>query len=77
MVDCIFFSKNKITNSYQLGFRKNYSTTFDLTEFVKGVLSNFDKGDVSKIAVFFDLSKGFDNVGRKILLRKSECYGVR
>ena len=47
-----------------------------LSEFVEGVLFNFDKGD-AVCAVFFDLSKSFASVGRNILLSKLEFYGVR
>ena len=46
-----------------------------MTEFVKGVLSNFDKGD-SVCAVFLNFNKAFNKVDRNILLRKLECYGV-
>ena len=39
-------------------------------------MSNFDKGN-AVCAVFFDLSKAANNVGRNILLNKLECCGVR
>ena len=39
-------------------------------------MSDFDEGNAT-CAVFLDLSKAFDSVDRKILLRKLENYGVR
>ena len=36
-----------ILNNSQLGFREGHSTTFALSEFVEGVLSTFDKGEMS------------------------------
>ena len=47
-----------------------------MSEFVEGVMSNFDKGN-AVCAVFLDLSKSFDSVNRNILLRKLECHNVR
>ena len=47
-----------------------------LSEFVEGVLSNFENED-AVCTVFMDLSKSFDRVDRNILLKKLECYGVR
>ena len=71
-----FFTKNNVLNNYQFGFRKIHSTTLALSEFVEGVLSNFDKRN-EVCAVFLDLSKTFDSVDRNILLKKFEFYGIR
>ena len=43
------------------GFRKSHSNTLALSEFVVGVLSNFNKRN-AVCAVFLDLSKAFDSV---------------
>ena len=70
-----FFSKINVLNNFQFGFRNNHSITLSFSEFVEGVLLNFDKGH-TVCAVFMDLSKAFESVDRNVLLRKVECYGV-
>ena len=47
-----------------------------LSEFVEGVLSNFEKGN-AVCAVFLDSSKAFNSVDRNKLLEKLDCYGVK
>ena len=47
------FYLNKVLNNSQVGFRQNHSITLALSEFVVGVLSNFDKGN-AVCAVFLN-----------------------
>ena len=62
VVCIVFFTKYSIFNNSQFGFRECHSTTFP--EFVEGVLSTFDKGEVV-CAVLLDLSKVFWLCGQR------------
>ena len=63
-----FFTKYKILNNSQYGFREGHSTTLALSEFVKGVLSTFNKGEAVCVVLLelSNKSKAFASVGREI-----------
>ena len=74
--------KNKILLKHQFGFRKDKSTELAVVELVDKITKAIDKGEYT-IGIFFDLSKSFDTINRKILcfsrinlnLEYLECFG--
>jgi len=71
-----FLNKNKLLTNFQYGFRNNASTELAVSAIYELSLENMDKGKTT-CAVFLDLSKAFDTVDHKILLRKLIYYGIR
>ena len=79
-----FIDKNKILSKHQYGFRKNRSTDpgnevateHALIELIDGITKAIDQGKYT-IGIFLDLSKAFDTINHKILIKKLEHYGVR
>jgi retron-type reverse transcriptase len=71
-----FIDKNKILSKHQYGFRKNRSTEHALIDFTDKITKAIDEGKYS-IGIFLDLSKAFDTIDHKILIKKLENYGIR
>ena len=59
----------------QYGFHKRHSTEFAALELVDKLLNMMDKGQVP-LGIFLDLSKAFNTLDHKILIKKSEFQGV-
>ena len=70
-----YFETNRLFYGSQYGFRKRHSTEFAALELVDKLLNMMDKGQVP-LGIFLDLSKAFDTLDHKILIKKLEFYGV-
>lgn len=71
-----FLNRNNAFSECQYGFRKNFSTSLALTQFVDKATEALDARDCF-IGIYVDLSKAFDTVDHNILLRKLDYYGIR
>ena len=71
-----YLTVNKILCDKQYGFREGHSTDMTLLH----MINDFTEGLHNKffcIGIFIDLSKAFDTVDHKLLIRKLNHYGIR
>ena len=71
-----YFTSKGILNDKQFGFRKNHSTSHALNFSVNLIKDSLKKGN-HILGIFIDLSKAFDTIDHKILVKKLEHYGIR
>ena len=71
-----FLSINDILVKNQYGFREKRSTYMALLQIVDDIFSELDTKNNS-IGVFIDLSKAFDTIDHKLLIKKLSHYGIR
>ena len=68
--------RNDLLYQKQFGFQNGHSTEHAVVDLVDKILKGFDQNNFT-LGVFIDLSKAFDTVNHKILIRKLELYGVK
>ena len=66
----------RLLHPKQFGFRKGKSTELCLLHIIKLLHSNFDN-KLTTVGIFCDLSRAFDTIDHRILLRKLDYYGIR
>ena len=71
-----FLETHDVFTNNQYGFRKNMSTFDAVSNLLDNIYKAMDEKE-SLGAVFIDLSKAFDTVPHKLLLKKLEHYGIR
>ena len=71
-----YLTTEKLLYSKQFGFQTGLSTEHAIVKLVDQIYKSFEK-DYYTLGVFMDLSKAFDTVDHKILIRKLEMYGIK
>ena len=70
-----YFICNNLFTRHQFGFRRGMSTDNAINTLLSIVYPAFDRGEYA-LSIFLDLTKAFDLVDRRILLRKLYLYGI-
>ena len=73
---CKYLTTEKLLYSKQFGFQTGLSTEHAIVKLVDQIYKSFEK-DHYTLGVFIDLSKAFDTVDHKILIRKLEMYAIK
>ena len=69
-------TNNKLLYEKQFGFQQKCSTDYAILQLTKNIYESFDRNTFT-LGVFVDLSKAFDTVNHKILLKKLTCFGIK
>jgi hypothetical protein len=72
----VWLENKGISNEFQAGFRKKYSTIDNISNLVNIVQLKLVKKRTKIDALFVDLKAAFDHVDRQALLYKTYTYGV-
>ncbi len=70
-----FFQEKQLLYNAQYGFRTDRSTEFATLELIDRVIIEMDRNN-TPLNIFLDLSKAFDTLDHKILLKKSNYYRI-
>lgn len=68
-----YFEENKLFNANQFGFRSKRSTAEAILSFIETATSTFENDEYC-LGTFMDLSKAFDCVSHRILIKKIQHY---
>ena len=68
--------KHNVFYEKQYGFRSKHSCEQAIQDLCGHIIKNKEDG-LKTIAVYLDLSKAFDTLSHKLLLKKLEIYGLR
>lgn len=71
-----YFEKNNIFCQEQMGFRQNKTINMAVYNFLKNIHHNMDNRK-PVAAMYMDMTRAFDYVDHKILLKKLYSYGIR
>lgn len=71
-----YINRHGFLNGDQFGFRESKGTNDAMFSLLRDLYVGLNDGDVAA-AVFCDLTKAFDCVNHRVLLRKLEMYGFR
>lgn len=71
-----FLTKYDVLNKYQYGFRTKHNTLNAIIDMLTPIQVALDESRLAG-GLFIDLTKAFDTVNHKILLKKMECAGIR
>ena len=71
-----FLQTYELLNASQYGFRKNMSTSQAATDYFE-TITDILKSNKAAISVSLDLTKAFDSLSHKVLLKKLHHYGIR
>ena len=71
----IHLDKHGLLHDTQHGFRKGKSTTTNLLEYLEIITKSVDEGTPVDV-VYLDLTKAFDTVPHKRLLKKIKAHGI-
>ena len=70
-----FLDNNGLLFKSQYSFRSNHSCEHAIGELVGNIAKNHENAE-HMIAIYLDLSKAFDTISHKMLLKKLDLYGI-
>jgi len=71
-----YLESNNLLDNEQHGFRSGRSVITAAVEFIESIINSADMGDIV-IALFMDLSKAFDSVSHKVLIKVLSRLGIK